>query len=278
MKQECIVLFSGGLDSRLAVKIMQERGFLVEAVHFNLPFGCKSLKKELEYFCKENKVKLKFFDVSKGKLLKEYLEVLKNGEHGRGAGYNPCRDCKIWMFKKAKKYADKKKIKVIATGEVLGQRPMSQTRRAIKIIDKETGFKLTRPLIELGIKGRKREKQINLAKKYKIKYPNPGGGCLLCEGELEKRFELLVEKNLISDITLSLVSIGRHFYKDNCWFVVGRNEAEGEVIEGFTGKFVEGKKSMPSVYFDKLKGRKFAKELQDDFKKGGKKKYLGEKL
>jgi len=168
-KKKCIVLFSGGLDSRLAVKIMQEKGFEVEALHFNLPFGCGCCDFGCNFkFSQMSGVKFKIFDASKGTLLKEYLDVLKKAEHGRGAGFNPCKDCKIWMFKKAKKYADSKKIKIIATGEVLGQRPMSQTKRAMEIIDKEIKFELTRPLIDLGIKGRRRNRQMALAKKYNI--------------------------------------------------------------------------------------------------------------
>jgi len=278
-KKKCIVLFSGGLDSRLAVKIMQEKGFEVEALHFNLPFGCGCCDFGCNFkFSQMSGVKFKIFDASKGTLLKEYLDVLKKAEHGRGAGFNPCKDCKIWMFKKAKKYADSKKIKIIATGEVLGQRPMSQTKRAMEIIDKEIKFELTRPLIDLGIKGRRRNRQMALAKKYNIKYPNPGGGCLLCEKELKKRFELLIEKNLIDEKTLPLVNLGRHFFINNCWFVVGRNESEGRIIETFKGKFIEGVKAKPSIYYNKVSSKEFAQELQEDFKKRGAKKYLKEKL
>lgn len=279
MKQKCLVLFSGGLDSRLAVKIMQERGFEVLAVHFNLPFGCGCCNFGCNFkFAQMSGVKFEIFDVTKRRLLKEYLQVLKKGKHGRGAGYNPCKDCKIWMFKKAKKYADKKRIKIIATGEVLGQRPMSQTAKAMKVIDKEIGFELTRPLIEKGISGRSRKKQMALAKRYRIKYPTPGGGCLLCEKALRKRFEVLIDKNLINEKTLLLVNIGRHFCKDNCWFVVARDAKECEVIEKFKGNFVKGMKGKPSVYFDKKSGREFAKKLQEDYKTGGEKKFSRKRL
>lgn len=289
--KKCVVLFSGGLDSRLVVKIMQERGFEVSALHFKLPFGCGCCDFGCNFkFTQMSSVKFEIFDAGKGKLLKEYLEILKRAKHGRGKGYNPCKDCKIWMFKKAKGYADKKKIKVIATGEVLDQRPMSQTKKAIKIIDDEIGFELTRPLIELGISGRNRKKQMALAKKYKIKYPTSGGGCLLCEKVLKEKFKVLIKNNLINGKTLPLVNIGRHFFIDNCWFVVSRNEKEGEVIEKFntlpsrserkgtSGNFIEGVSGKPSVYFNKKKGKKFAEELQEDYSKGGKKKYAKRKL
>jgi len=275
MKEKCIVMFSGGLDSRLALKIMQEQGFDVIAVFFKLPF-IKNVEEEIKKFVK-NKVRLKIFDCTKGKLLKEYLGVLKEGKHGRGAGFNPCRDCKIFMFRKAKQYAEKKGIEIIATGEVLGQRPMSQTTRAMEIIDREIGFELTRPLIELGISGRNRKKQIELAKKYKINYPTPAGGCLLCEKALKKRFEILLQKNLINEKTLPLVNIGRHFYKNNCWFVIGRNEKENKVIEKFRN-CVKSEKGKPAVYYSKKICRKFAENLQEDYKTGGGKKYSCQKI
>ena len=294
--KKCIVMFSGGLDSRLAVKIMQERGFNVEAVHFNLPFGCGCCDFGCNFkFTQMSGVKFKIFDATKGKLLKEYLNVLKKGKHGRGAGYNPCIDCKIWMFKKTKEYADAKNSLAnfgatkskkaagakdfvgIATGEVLGQRPMSQTKKAMKMIDEEIGFELTRPLIELGVRGRKRDKQMKLAKKYNIRYPHPAGGCLLCEKELKKRFKVLIENNLITEKTLPLVNIGRHFYKETLWFVVGRNEKENNIIERFK-THIRSDKGKPAVYYSKIRGKKFALELQDDFKKEGRKEYFFGKM
>jgi predicted subunit of tRNA(5-methylaminomethyl-2-thiouridylate) methyltransferase len=278
MKKKCIVLFSGGLDSRLAVKIMQKKGFEVEAVHFNLPFGCGCCDFGCNFnFAQMSGVKFKIFDVTKGKLLREYLKLLKEGKHGRGAGFNPCKDCKIWMFKKAKKYADNKGVNVIATGEVLGQRPMSQTSKAMEIIDDAVGFKLERPLIDLGFEGRRRDKQMALAKKFGIKYPLPGGGCLLCEKELKKRFEILIKDDLINEKTLSLTMVGRHFFKKGCWFVVGKNKIENDVIEKFRS-CVKSAKAKPAVYFSKKNCRNFAEELQEDYKTKGIKKYSGEKL
>jgi tRNA-specific 2-thiouridylase len=238
MNKKCIVLFSGGLDSRLAVKIMQEKGFIVEAVNFILPFSCTC---SFDSFGMPG-VKFRFFDCTKGKLLKEYLEIIKKAKHGRGASFNPCKDCKIWMFKKVKKYADKKNIGMIATGEVLGQRPMSQTAGAMKKIDESLGFKLERPLIDLGVSGRSRKKQIALAKKYKISsFPQPAGGCLLCEKKFKKRFEFLINRGLIDKETLCLVRLGRHFVIDNRWVVTGRNKEENKIIL----RLKKGKKITP---------------------------------
>ena len=137
--EKCIVLLSGGLDSRLVVKIMQEK-YEVITVYFKLPF-VKDNEKEIKKFCKKEKVKLKIFDCTTGKLLQEYLKVLKNPKYGTGAGINPCIDCRIFMFKNVKKFTDKNKIEFIATGEVEGQRPMSQMKNSLKLIREKSGFK-----------------------------------------------------------------------------------------------------------------------------------------
>ena len=261
--KKCIVLYSGGLDSRLAVKIMQERGFEVEALHFALPFGCGCCNFNCNFkFTQLGGVKFSVLDVTKGNLLKEYLKILKKPKYGVGAGVNPCRDCKVFMFKKAKEYANEKGIEVIATGEVTGQRPMSQTSHAMKIIDEAIGFELVRPLIEVGAKGRNRKKQIELAQKYDITYPTPGGGCALCEKELAKRFRVLFDNNLINDATLPLSLVGRHFWIDGVWIIVARDEKECVVIENSSG-FLPGEKGKPAVYFSKKKGEKNARKLQE---------------
>lgn len=245
--EKCIVLFSGGLDSRLAVKIMQERGYDIIALHFNLPFGCSIGDiKELQM----KGVDLVVLDATKGELSKEYIDVIKNAKHGVGAGCNPCKDCKIFMFKKAKEYADSKRITIIATGEVLGQRPMSQTKKAMDVIDNEIGFKLTRPLIELGILGRRRDKQIALAKKYKITYPSPAGGCLLCEKGLKSRFKLLIKNNLINEETLPLMRVGRHFINSKRWIILGRNSIENGIIEKQPGIKVIPQQPGPTAWMN----------------------------
>ena len=257
-KQKCLVLYSGGLDSRLVVRLMQEEGYDVVALHFNLPFCCE---KNLDGF-----IDVSVIDCTKAKMLREYLEIIKKGEHGRGKGFNPCRACKIWMFRKAKEYADEQGVEVIASGEVLGQRPMSQTRVSLDLIDRKLGFEIRRPLIELGIVGRRRDKQRELAKKFGIDYPNPGGGCLLCEGALVKKFKVLLGRDLISEEALCLVGIGRHFFIDGIWMVVGRNEEENKVIEGFENSLEAGQ-GVPAVYFHDTEGREKAKELQKDYKR-----------
>ncbi|MBU0894710.1 MAG: hypothetical protein KKF48_00405 [Nanoarchaeota archaeon] len=249
-KEKCIVLFSGGLDSRLAIKIMQEKGYEVLPVFFNLPFGTGCCSEACSFnFAQLHNLKLKIIDCSKGKLLQEYLNIVKQAKHGTGAGINPCIDCRIFMLKKTKQFADKNKIKFIATGEVTGQRPMSQQKKQIELIEKETGLgnRIIRPLIDFGIKGRSRKKQIELAKKFKIKYPHPAGGCLLCEKQLKDRLNYLLSRGM-NEKEIKLVNVGRHFVINKCWVVIGRNQTENKIIENLgVGKLIELDYPAPSA-------------------------------
>ena len=196
--KKCIVMFSGGLDSRLALKIMEEQGFDVLAVFFNFPFGTGCCSEGCSFnFSQIHGIKLKVFDCTKGELLKDYLSVIKKAENGRGAGMNPCIDCRIFMFKKIKEFSNSQGIDLIVTGEVLGERPMSQMKKSMFLIEEESGLKgrILRPLsakllpeikVEINglvdrkklyeIQGRQRKKQIKLANKFRIDFPSPGGG------------------------------------------------------------------------------------------------------
>jgi hypothetical protein len=272
-KDKVAVMLSGGLDSRLIVKLMQKQGFDVVALHFKLPFS-KDSEKEIRKFAKEQGVSLNVFDYSKGKLFKEYLKMIQKPRFGRGSGVNPCIDCRLFMVKKAKEFMDKNKIKFLATGEVLGQRPMSQHKKGLDTVEKESrlGKRLIRPLIEQGIKGRSRGKQISMAKKFKIDYPNPAGGCLMCEKALTKRFKYLLERGL-NDKEKNLIKVGRHFLIDNTWVVIGRNQEENEIIEkiGTSRNLVIPKEVGPSGIIlgkvdDKIK--KKVKELVKAYSKG----------
>jgi len=283
--KKALVLYSGGLDSRLVIKILQEQNYETEAIHFILPFGCNghNLLKGLN----TTEVKLTTFNAKKDPLLSEYLNIIKNPKHGTGTGINPCKDCKIFMFKKAKQYADKNNIEIIATGEVVGQRPMSQTSSALKIIDDKIKFKISRPLIDLKISGRSRKKQMRLAEKYKIEYPSSGGGCLLCEKIPSLRIKHLIEKNLINEKTLKLSTIGRHFYINNTWLVVARDAKESEIITKLPNKnktFTEisNSKGMPhatrnhipdnygkpAIYYSNPKEKETALKLQEAYSTG----------
>jgi tRNA U34 2-thiouridine synthase MnmA/TrmU len=253
---KAIGLLSGGLDSVLAIKLILEQGIDVIAVNFVLPFHKQSSKEELYAFkvANELKVPLKIFRIGL-----DYLRIVRNPKHGHGSVINPCIDCKIYMLKKAKTYAKRIGAKFIITGEVLGERPMSQNYKALMTIEKEAGLKgkIVRPLSAkvlpiteaeekdwidrsklLGIRGRSRKKQMSLAKKYDIKeYPTPAGGCLLTYREYGSKIkDLLDNKKRINKNDLILLRIGRHFRLDRAKVIVGRNEEENNDLLKFKNK------------------------------------------
>jgi len=275
---KALVLLSGGLDSRLAVKLMQ-KFILTEAVFFKLPFGSRYSRcfDDVVKFCKKEKVKLNTIDCTKGKLLDEYLNIVRKPKHGHGVELNPCVDCKIFILKKAREFADKNGFKIIATGEVLGQRPMSQHRRALDLIERESGLKgrLLRPLSAkllpaikgiskskfLDIKGRSRERQIALAKKFKISFPSPAGGCLLCETGFCRKLKPLLKRK-ISEIDIDLLKIGRHFKNSN--IILGKNYAQNielkKIFQEYkTGMLLEPKESGPTAF---VKDKKYVTEAK----------------
>ena len=253
-KKKVVALLSGGLDSQLAIKMMQEQGFDVSAVAIKTPFcdfdcgrGCGF---EIRERADDLDVNLKTVYLGD-----EYIEMLKKPKHGIGSGFNPCIDCRSMMFDAGKKHMEEIGAEFIISGEVLGQRPMSQYKQALRIIEKESDLvgKIVRPLSaallpetdpekdglikreNLGmIRGRTRKYQLEMAKKYGIEDPpNAGGGCLLTEPHFGIKAKDLFEhtKNpTINDI--DLLKIGRHFRLDEeTKFVVGRNKDENEMIK-----------------------------------------------
>ena len=240
-KPRALLLFSGGLDSLLAAKVLKEQGIEVTALTFvSYFFNAQQAKKS----AKENGLNLILKDFSK-----KHFQIVKNPRFGYGAGINPCLDCHLLMLKEAKKIAEKEKFDILATGEVLGQRPLSQNTRALRIIEQEAGLvgKILRPLsakflpetgVEkkglvdrkklLGFQGRSRKSQLALAQKYGLKnYPTPAGGCILTDKEYAKKLrELLknVKKPKPSDS--ELLRIGRHFWAEKTHFILGRNHEE----------------------------------------------------
>ena len=273
-------MYSGGLDSRLVVKIMKEKGYEILGVSFNLPFSPDGKEKAKQYF-KENNSELKIMDCTKGELLKEYLEIIKNYKHKTGAGVNPCIDCKVYMFSKAKEIADSLGINLIVSGEVLGERPMSQMLKGLRTIEEESGLsgRIFRPLSAkllddvkgikkeeyYDIQGRQRDPQMKLAKEFNITYPTPAGGCRLCEPALKKRLNFLFENNLITDKSLPLVNTGRHFTMNGAWVIVGRDERESTIIEGFN-PHIDSDIGTPAIYYSKEEAKEFALKLQKAYK------------
>ncbi|MCF7910046.1 hypothetical protein K9L16_00030 [Candidatus Pacearchaeota archaeon] len=248
-KKKAVVLYSDGLDSRLAAKIMQEQGFDVILFYIKLPFS-KNCEKNTREFSHKNNFKLKILDCTKGDLFIEYLKSIKKPKFPRGKGFNPCIDCKIFMFNKVKEFASKNNIELIVTGEVLDERPLSQSKKALELIEKNSGLagRVLRPLSAkllpetnaekkalidknklFAIQGRQRNKQFSLAKKFKINYPQPSGGCLLCEIKLKKRFKIHISDFQNPEIS-KLSNIGRHFLINEYYVVLGRNEKENKII------------------------------------------------
>lgn len=249
-KTKAFVLLSGGLDSMLAVKILQDQKIEVEGISFFSNFYDTQRAEEAANFLG---IKLHKIDISK-----EMLALTKNPPHGHGKNMNPCIDCHGMMFSLAGEYVKKKSGGgFLATGEVLGQRPFSQNKQALLQVQKLAGKSILRPLsakllpeteiekeglldrsLLLGIEGRGREEQMLLAKKYGIKeYPSPAGGCLLTDPGFSSRLALLFEnwKNC-NDSDVELIKNGRVFWLRlrndiKVLSVVGRHQKDNEKLE-----------------------------------------------
>ncbi|MFP4547186.1 MAG: hypothetical protein ACLFQM_03575 [Fidelibacterota bacterium] len=273
-KDKALALYSGGLDSRLIIKLLKEKAVDVTAIHYRLPFI--SDKEINDDFLKKEKVDLKVIDCRHGKELQEYLAIMKKPKYGTGAGANPCIDCKIYMFERAKQFAKENGYDYLATGEVPGQRPMSQLRRAQEIINHDVDFPIVRPLAEMGIHGRSREQQMNMVKELgDFHYPTPGGGCLLCEKGLKPRFQKYLKYGLITENTLHLMNVGRHFLDEDkgFWFIVARDITECEILEKFDTVLSSSPRT-PAVFYRNINGSEnneiieFAKKLQAAYSTG----------
>lgn len=253
-KARCVALLSGGLDSTLAVKLMQEQGIEVKALAIKTPFCDFDCGKGCGFRVKEVAHNLGL-DLKTVYLGDEYINMLKNPRYGYGSGMNPCIDCRIMMFKVAKEYMKEVGADFLVTGEVLGQRPMSQNARALRIIEQEAGLegKVLRPLSAknlkptepevkglvdrsklLVVRGRSRKVQFELARSIGLKdIPNPAGGCLLTDKNFARRVKDLIEHN--DRITLNdveLLKVGRHFrLSKRAKLIVGRNKDENDIIE-----------------------------------------------
>ncbi len=242
-------LLSGGLDSTLAVKLILDQGIEVEAVNFVTPFclcrkgGCGALEAARTF-----SIPLKIFSVGT-----DYLRVVRNPKFGYGKNINPCIDCRIFMLKKAKKYAKEIGAKFIFTGDVLGQRPMSQHKGALELIEREAGLqgKILRPLsakllpkteVEkeghihhnaLGdIIGRSRKRQIEMTRTYNMtNYPCSAGGCLLTDKEFASKLrDLFQHEKRVAVKEVNLLKTGRHFRYGKNKIIVGRNESENKIL------------------------------------------------
>ena len=245
-----ISLLSGGLDSILATELIRKQGIEVIAFNVETPFCIpkKDGSNEATEAANQLKVPLKVVTAEK-----DYLQMLRNPKYGYGKNMNPCIDCKIFMIKKAKRYAKEIGADFLFTGEVLGERPKSQHGPALKFIEEEAGLKgkLLRPLSAkllreteaekrglvdrtklCNIQGRSKKPQFHLAREFGINsFPAPAGGCLLtCEEYSKKLRDLFANKKRISIADVALLKVGRHFRLGKNKIIVGRNESENKLL------------------------------------------------
>ncbi|MBE0569491.1 MAG: hypothetical protein IH576_02500 [Deltaproteobacteria bacterium] len=277
-RRKAVILLSGGLDSTLAARMIIDHGIDLYAIHFTSPFctcdravnrngaGCHSQAKIVA-----DRFGIPIKTVSKGE---EYLEVIRRPIHGRGKGMNPCIDCRIFTLRKARKYMEEIGASFLVTGEVIGQRPMSQHGDAMRSIEKHSGCAdiILRPLSArhlpptlperegwvdrekfLAIMGRSRGEQIRLAEEWTIgDYPCPAGGCLLADRTFSVKVRDLVENDPgFGMFDVHLLKIGRHFRVGAVKAVVAKSEEENRRLESLcSGKipvYVSGSHPGPSV-------------------------------
>ena len=270
--RKAVALISGGLDSLLAAKVIQEQGIHVEGINFYTGFCVEghthAIRKKDRARPKRNNalwvaeqlgIKLHIIDI-----IEEYKDVVINPKHGYGANLNPCLDCKVFMVQKARQWIEKKDFDFIITGEVTGQRPMSQRKDTLPVISRESGanelllrplcaknLEPTKPELEgwvdrdrlYGFEGRTRKPQMALAASFGFEdYAQPAGGCCfltdkqyshkladLWEARGERRYEL-------DDIML--LKVGRHIRpRPNFKMIIGREEGENRFLHGYRKQY-----------------------------------------
>jgi hypothetical protein len=253
---KAVALLSGGLDSMLAIFTMLRQGIQVSAIRFITPFDPDASDDHTSHGIRYQSLSHTYgFEIIVRHLSHKMLDIVTKPKHGYGKNMNPCIDCRILMLKEAKQVMDMIGADFLVTGEVLGQRPMSQRKDMLYHIDKEAGVidtvlrplsaKLLRTTIAeqkgiidremlYALSGRSRKPQIALAGEFGMKdYPSPGGGCLLTEPNYAFRLKDLLAYDpnpAIRDI--DLLRIGRHFrYSPRCKIIVGRDKAENALIE-----------------------------------------------
>ncbi|HID76805.1 MAG TPA: hypothetical protein EYP56_12515 [Planctomycetaceae bacterium] len=243
-----VALFSGGLDSTLAIRILQEQGFQIEALNIRTTFDC--CRVPAAQAAQSLGVNLTVLSVGD-----DYIDLLRHPRYGYGKGMNPCVDCRIYMARMAKRLMDEVGACVVITGEILGQRPMSQKRPDLANIERHSGLegRLLRPLSAqllpptipeqeglidrqrlYGFRGRSRGPLIELARRYGLsEIPPPSTGCALTEVSFAPRVRDLVERDQgAGRWDFELLNVGRHFRLDpDVKAVVGRNEAENASLE-----------------------------------------------
>lgn len=248
MNKKAVLLLSGGLDSILAGKIMKDQGIDLLAIHFTTIFNAsgddRMREKKISKMADAIGIKVEFVDISE-----ELLSLVRKPRFGYGSSVNPCIDCHLFMFRKAFEIGKKIGASFIVTGEVLGERPMSQRKEALNIIDRNSGLDglILRPLSAkvlpetlpekekivdreklYSIQGRGRTEQIKLAEKFGIEdYPSPGGGCLLTDKIFGQKVRDLIEHRADNIENMALLKYGKHFrLSKNTKVILGRDEKE----------------------------------------------------
>lgn len=247
MARRCVVLLSGGLDSMLAIRIMQEQNIEVDALNFKTVFTC--CQDQSAQKARDLGVRLTVVGQDD-----DYLDLVKQPQFGRGKGANPCVDCRIYMFEKAKQFMHQIGADFIVSGEVAGQRPMSQKRRDLDriayhsdledLLLRPLSAKLLRPTLPeregwvdreklYAFEGRGRKRLIALAKRFGLKdIPTPSTGCSLTEPRFSKKvFDLINASGESRRWDFELLKIGRHFRFDaHTKVVIGRDQAENDQL------------------------------------------------
>ena len=257
-KAKGILLYSGGLDSLLAAKVLLEQNLEIIGLHFLLPFFPPHADpEETKTSLFAQRIGLKVEHIRTGS---KYMEMLKNPSYGYGKNMNPCVDCKIFFLRHAADYMRNNGYDFVATGEVVGQRPMSQQRNKMNLIEKESSLKdyLLRPLSAkllnpikaereglidreklLDFNGRGRDRQFALAREYGIEeYASPAGGCLFTDLTYSARLkDLLAVHPDYHDIDIYLLSVGRHYrLSPSCKLIVSRNAEETEILDRYSNE------------------------------------------
>lgn len=248
---DIIVMFSGGLDSLLTALLLKEQGLAVRGLHGVSPFFGDA--DAIPRWREEYGLDIETLDVGD-----DFTAMLRQRPaHGFGKVMNPCVDCKILLLRRAREYMQAVGAQAIATGEVMGQRPMSQRRDTLNIIERDAGVKglLLRPLSArllaptraeesglvdrerlLSISGRGRNEQLALAAHFGLKdIPTPAGGCRLAEKENARRYwPVLTKLPCAQTQDFALANVGRQFWLDadgqDYWLCVGRNRADNALL------------------------------------------------
>jgi len=240
---KAVGLISGGMDSALAARLIKAQGIKVYGIFFSMPWGCGHLRMA-QKLAQSLSIPLKIFP-----LREEFIEIIRHPRYGHGSAFNPCRDCHILMLQKAKNYMHELQADFVFTGEVLGQRPMSQLTNSLNLIERESGLKgqLLRPLSArhlnptqaeirglvdreklLNITGRSRQTQYRLVKKLGLKnFAAPAGGCLLTDRHFSNRLKDALNHGIRHWNDLLILRWGRHFrLDDKTKTIIGRDERE----------------------------------------------------